>query len=102
MTMESSGAGYLQVKMAGMPVGSRIPVAGERCPRRRHDYVTEEYPGLTHMRRDRVCTKCSERKMLDPRPFREGEKPDYAAAIRIHTSNKPMYMYSDRGMLSSM
>lgn len=79
LTMETN-EGYKQFWWAGIRVGGRIPTPGERCRPWAHRWTVEEYPGVRGMYRDKVC-QCGERKILKPRPYLPGEKPDFRAQV---------------------
>lgn len=47
-----------------IPLGRKIQAPGPRCRRWRHEWKTDTYPGVRHEYVDRVCARCSRRKMV--------------------------------------
>lgn len=56
---------YVRGVMCGVPVGGRLPLAGEQCPDDEHEWMIERYPGLRHEYVDKVCIKCPCRDALN-------------------------------------
>ena len=92
-TMETIG-NYREVKWAGIPVGVRIPVPGERCSKKAHKsekcWRIEEYRTIGGIHTDKVCKVCGDRRILGKRPYPKGQAPNFnaqvAAAMRNHAS----------------